>query len=259
MDWATRKKLGCFSIIGGIIVLIVGYVVYVNFLKIEPTCFDAKQNQDERGVDCGGVCALVCPMDTKTIVPLWSRVFEITPGVYSAVSYLENQNTTAGVEKINYELRTYDANNILTSEPITGSTFIAPNERTAVFESPIITGNRIPRTAFFSFTSVPSWQKTDPRFQVPQLISRAIVLTEESTSPKLSAEIVNPTIYDYQSIPVVVIIYDDQGIAMHASQTFVDKLDQQSSVPVYFTWPNPFPKPVGRIEIIPRIDPFKNS
>lgn len=256
MDWSTRKKMGCFLIIGGIIVLIVGYVVYVNFLKVEPTCFDGKQNQDERGIDCGGVCALVCPMDTKTIVPLWSQVFEITPGVYSAVSYLENQNTTAGVEKINYELRTYDANNILTSEPITGSTFIGPNERTAIFESPISTGNRIPKTAFFTFTSTPIWKKTDPRFQIPQLVSQNIVLADESTSPKLSAEIVNNTLYDYESVPVIVLLYNKEGNVIHASQTFIESIQQQSRVPVFFTWPKPFKDEVARFEIISRINPF---
>ncbi len=248
--------MGCFSIIGALLLAIIGYIIYVNFLKVEPTCFDGKQNQDERGIDCGGICALVCPMDTRSIVPLWSRVFEITPGVYSAVTYLENQNTTSGVEAVSYELRTYDANNILTSEPITGTMFIGPNDRTAIFESPIITGNRIPKEAFFTLTSIPQWKKTDPKFQVPQLGSRAIVLTDETTSPKLSAEIVNNTLHDYRSIPVVAVLYNSQGNAIHASQTFVESINQQSSVPVFFTWPKPFNEPVARIEIIPRINPF---
>lgn len=256
MDWSTRKKMGCFSLIGIVVFLILGYFIYNNFIKTEPTCFDGKQNQNERGIDCGGVCERVCPMDARTIVPLWSRAFEITPGVYSAVAYLENQNTTAGIPTMNWELRTYDEKNILTSEPIQGTTFIGPNERTALFVSPIITGNRIPHEAFFSFSQQFDWQRTDPRFQVPQLISRSIVLTDESSAPKISAEIVNNTSFNYRNVAVIVIIYNQAGNAIHASQTILDIIEQQSAVPVFFSWPRPFSDEVSRIEIISRINPF---
>lgn len=256
MDWAMRNKIKWYGSITLIVLILLGYFLYQNFLKTEPTCFDGKQNQDERRVDCGGVCERVCPMDVRTIVPLWSRVFEITPGVYSAVAYIENQNTTAGVDQISYELRTYDEKNILTNEPIQGVTFVSPNERTALFVSPIITGNRIPKETFFTFTANPEWKKTDPRFQVPQLRAESIVLSDETTSPKISAIITNTSLYDYRSVPVVVILYNQQGNAIHASQTFISSITQQSEVPVFFTWPHPFSESVARIEIIPRINPF---
>lgn len=248
--------MGCFAMIGGVAALILGYFVYAIFLKTEPTCFDGIQNQNERGIDCGGVCALVCMADARTIVPVWSRVFNTAGDVHSVVAYVENQNVTAGVKKIDYEFRIYDEQNILAGEPITGSTFIGPNDKTAIFASPIKTGNRVPKSVFFKFTSAPEWITTPERFNSPQLTTADVVMTDEATAPKLSADIVNGTLYDYRNIEVVAIVYGADGNAVNASATFISSLPEQSRQKVYFTWPKPFEKPIARIEVIPRLNPF---
>src|SRR4051812_17152322 len=116
MDWSTRKKLGCFGMIAVVVAIILAYFIYQNFIKTVPTCFDGIKNQNERGIDCGGVCTLVCPMDVKSIVPIWSRVFHTAGDVYSVVSYVENQNQDAGVKQIDYEVRIYDDHNILAGD-----------------------------------------------------------------------------------------------------------------------------------------------
>ena len=242
--------------IGIVLAILVGYVAYKVFFAVEPTCFDSKQNQDERGIDCGGICARVCPRDAKTIVPLWSRVFQVTPGVYSAVAYVENQNRTAGVAAINYEFRAYDADNILAAEPVTGTAFIGPNERTAIFASPIKTGNRIPTQVFFTFTSVPQWTTLDARYAVPQLTSANTMLADVDRAPKLSADVVNTTLFDYRNVQVVAILYGADGNAIAASKTIIETIPQQTTQKAYFTWPQKLSAPVTRIEIIPRINPF---
>lgn len=256
MDWSTRKKTGCSVIMGLILLTIGGYVIYLNFFKTTPTCFDNAQNQNERGVDCGGVCALVCPMDAKTIVPVWSRVFPIVGDVYSVAAYIENQNIDAGVKKIDYEFRVYDNENILVGDPITGSTFVGPNDKTAIYASPVKTGNRVASNVFFKFTSNPVFTTLDKRYSVPQLSVKNTDLTEVATSPKLSVDVVNDTLFDYKNIEVVAILYDASGNAVNASDTFIDELAQQSVQKVFFTWPVPFDHPITRIEIIPRINPF---
>ena len=256
MDYSTRKKVGCIGIIAAVIAVILGYFVYKTFFNVAPTCFDGKQNQNERCMDGGGVCARVCPMDAKTIVPRWSRVFHTAGDVWSVLAYVENQNVTAGVQKINYEFRVYDSENILAGEPITGTTFVGPNERTAIFESPVKTGNRTPTAVFFKFTTAPDWMTTDKKYTIPQLGSANTVLTDMEKAPKLSADIINNTMYDYSKIEVVAILYGDDGNAINASSTFIDSLPQQSTQKVYFTWPSKFDKKVTKIEIIPRLNPF---
>ncbi len=256
MDYSTRKKMGCIGLVVAIAAVILGYVTYKTFFNVAPTCFDGKQNQNERCIDGGGVCSRVCPMDAKTIVPRWYRIFPIANNVWSVLAYVENQNTTAGVQKINYEFRVYDDENILADEPITGSTFVGPNERTAIFESPVKTGNRTPSAVFFKFTTAPEWITTDKKYTLPQLGSTNTVLTDIDKAPKLSVDIVNTTLFDYKNIEVIAILYGDDGNAVNASKTVIESIPQQSSETVYFTWPQKFDKAVTRIEIIPRLNPF---
>jgi len=259
MDWSTRKKLGCFGMIGLVILLIAAYYVYKIFFTHVPTCFDGIQNQDEQGIDCGGVCANFCSWQEKSIVPLWARAFPIQNGVYSLVAYVQNQNINAGIEQINYEFRVYDSNNILAGDPVTGTTFIEPNQSTAIFQSPVSTGNRIPKNVFFSFTSTPVWTKTDPKYSVPQLTTANTHLTNTDTAPKLSADVINNTLFNYNNIEVVAILYGADGNAINASDTYIASLPQQSKQTVYFTWPQKFSEPVTNITIIPRLDPFTQS
>jgi hypothetical protein len=248
--------MGCLTMIGILIAIILAYFVYENFIKTTPTCFDGVQNQDEHGIDCGGICTKVCTSEAKTIVPVWSRVFTTAGDVHSVVAYVENQNPTAGVKKIDYEFRVYDDQNILAGEPITGSTFIGPNDKTAIYASPIKTGNRIPKNVFFKFTSAPDWITTASQYNTPQLSTANTIMTDTSTSPKLSADVINSTLYDYRKIEVVAILYGADGNALNASTTYIEYLPQQTTQKVYFTWPQPFSTPVTRIEIIPRLNPF---
>lgn len=256
MDWSSRRKLGCFTIMVILAAAIVGFFVYKIFFTRPATCFDGIQNQNEHGIDCGGVCALVCPFEAKTVVPLWARAFPIQGGIYSLVAYVENQNPTAGIEKISYEFRVYDQDNILAGDPVDGVTFIGPNDRTAIFATPFSAGNRVPKNVFFKFTADPSWITTDKRYQIPQLSSANVSLINAGTSPKLSADVVNNTLYDYKKIEVVAILYDADGNAVNASDTYIDVLPQQSKKTVYYTWPKGFDRAVTRIEIIPRLNPF---
>lgn len=256
MDWSTRRKMGCFGMIGIVVLLISSYFVYIFFIKKTPTCFDGVRNQNERGIDCGGICSVVCTQDAKSLIPLWTRVFHITDDVYSVVAYLENQNTTAAIQKISYEIRIYDDKNILTSAPITGSTFISPQSKMAIFASPLKTGKRIPQRAFITFTTSPQWMTPQKKYQTPFLAVNETQLSDESSSPKLSARISNPTYYSLHDVEVTALLYDASGNAVHASQSFIENLEQQSSAQVYFTWPEPFLEKITRIEIIPRFNPF---
>ena len=57
-------------------------------------------NQNEQGIDCGGVCQLVCSANIKPLIPLWTRPVKISGDVYSVVSYIENQNIGNGVNAL---------------------------------------------------------------------------------------------------------------------------------------------------------------
>lgn len=259
MDWSTRHKVMIIGALSAITLAIAAVFVYFKFIKHDPTCFDKKQNQDERGIDCGGVCSLMCSADVKPLLPLWTRPIKITGDVYAVVSYIENQNKGNGAERASYEIRMYDDKNILATEPIKGTTFIGPNDRTAIYETGIKVGNRIPKTAFITFSQPLVFTRIPDQFNDQNLVIENDVLTDTDTMPKLSANVRNTTFATFQNVPVVAIIYDINGNAIATSQTVIDQIGSEETISVYFTWPEPFTGTPARREIIPRINPFTQS
>src|SRR5688572_30060791 len=110
MTWSMRRQVIYASILIAFLV-IVGTIILYPKLNKPPTCTDRKQNGDELGVDCGGACALACLQVVEPISILWSRAFQVVPGRYNVVAYLENKNKNAVVQKIHYRFRFAEKDN----------------------------------------------------------------------------------------------------------------------------------------------------
>ncbi len=257
MNWSQKRKTKISTIVMSVIIFILGVFVYNTFIKHTPTCSDIIKNQNERGTDCGGVCARMCSFDVKPLLVTWQRPIHISGNVYSVVAYIENQNKTGGIQKLDYEIRVYDEKNILASDPVTGSTFISPNQKTAIIETPIVIGNRKPKTAFITFIQPMMWETVQNTWDETFITSSQETITDKDTLPKLSAVLSNnhPT-HDFINIPVVALVYDVSGNLITASQTTVDILPHQGNTMVDFSWQQAFERPVGLVEIIPRVNPF---
>ena len=90
--------------------------VFLLIFYDKPTCFDGKQNQDESGVDCGGVCEKVCSFQAVKPNIIWSRSFKVSEGIYNAIAYIENPNIRAEAFAVPYVFKIFDERNILISE-----------------------------------------------------------------------------------------------------------------------------------------------
>lgn len=257
LSWSAKRQLtiiGIFFLFG---IIILGFILYPKIVK-DPTCFDGKQNGLERGIDCGGSCAQICPFDANSLVLVWSRAFSSVPGYTTAVAYIDNNNTSSGVISIPYEFRIFDDQGRIATKQ--GTTFIGAHGVSAIIDTHIPVGNRIPVRATFEFLSPPVWtvySKPIIDSVTTNITVRNETLSDVSTAPKLSAILFNDSLYDLKDIDVVAIVYDTVGNAITASQTHIfDTIGINSSKEIFFTWPDPFPQEVGRIEILPKINPF---
>ncbi|MDQ3245090.1 MAG: hypothetical protein M3P22_01990 [bacterium] len=219
-------------------------------------CNDGKQNGTETGVDCGGSCILKCAFEIEKITKLWSRSFEVVPGRYNAVAYLENNNQDSVVNKIAYKFRFADKDNLYIGKR-EGSTFIPPGGKFAVFEPAVDLGSSVPVYTTFEFTESPVWLKM-PNDKMDQLkiFVTDINLQNEDSEPKLFATIKNNSFFIIPEISIIAILYDDLGNAISASRTYVDPLFAEESKNIIFTWPQPFLKKVISKEIIPMYNVF---
>jgi hypothetical protein len=252
-QWAAKRKFVYGSIALITCVVAVGVPLFW-FLYKTPTCFDDKKNQNEKGVDCGGTCSKLCPSDITAPIVIWQRVFETLPGVYNAVAYIQNPNVLTRVDNVGYVFRLYDKDNVLITQK-SGRTFLPANQVSAVFESGIRTGTQVPSRASFEFSESPSWIQNLPSYREPVLAVENITLNDNSSLPRINAEIRNLSLDPVKTLGVVAIVYDAEDNAIGVSQTLVENLGAASSQPVTFTWPVAFKSPVVRKEIILRIYP----
>ena len=249
-SWSSKRKFAYTSVFT-IIAVVIFVAVFLLIFYDKPTCFDGTQNQDESGVDCGGVCEKVCSFQAVKPNIIWSRSFKVSDGIYNAIAYIENPNIKAEALAVPYVFKIFDERNILISEK-KGQIDIPANKTFPIFESFIETGNRVPKFTFFEFLKDPSWLSITQETPPNPLKTISYNLTS-SPSPKLEAIIENSSLEAIYDVAVVAILYDENDNAFASSQTFLDKIDRESRQTAVFTWPENFPSSPAKVEILTTI------
>ncbi|MEI7777781.1 MAG: hypothetical protein WCI52_04220 [bacterium] len=260
--WAQRKQFTYISVFLLIVVVILSVPFYYYFIRHQDTCFDGIQNQNEEGIDCGGICTKVCTLSSQAPLVHWQRFFRVTDGVYSAAAEVENPNVNVYAESVPYRFRFYDDNGVMIAER-TGNTFMLPNTIFPIFESGIQTGQRTPIRVSFEFLSnTIDWQKKP--YQLPRLVIIDQTLASSTSasatsSAKIEATIQNQSDFSATNIEVVALVFDVNDNAIASSHTVVDQIGARSATKVTFTWPTAFSVPVSKIEIVPKVLPRFNQ
>lgn len=234
LSWAKKRQL---FIIGGMVLvaLIVLVFISVAYFYRAPTCMDNKQNQNETGVDCGGACSRICPLDAKSLKIDWVRLFKIREGVYSVVARVENPADNAIARDVPYTFSLKDANGAVVATR-SGTTFIPSRDIFVVFEGTINAGGD-PTSVTFRFDETPKWDRS--AYVAPKVVVLDKQLTDLETSPRLVATIQNPNIVDVEDVTLDALIYDDMGNAVQVSETLIEKIEAGDTAKAIFTWPQP--------------------
>lgn len=256
MSWAGKRQILYILTILLFLGVISAYPIYAIFIKHTPTCSDNIQNQDEIGVDCGGVCPRAC-LDQVVDQPLisWARVFPVSGSIYNLVAYIQNPNVTYIGSPTRYLFKVFDKDNTLI-DVAEDTVSTPPTHIYPIFEQGFNAGKKIPDHVTFEFIENVVWFKY--KGLKSELNVTEEVLSNATTTPRLDATISNKTTNVYKDIEVVAILYDDAGNAIQVSRTFIPILADNDSTHVSFTWPNAFDRPVATIEIIPKV-PFDNQ
>ena len=232
LGWGTRRKL-VYSAVGVLIALVAVFFLYQTFFTAPATCFDGIQNQDERGIDCGGnSCSLVCSSEVRAPVVKWARSFETSPSTYTAAAYITNNNVGSGAKQVRYSFQLFDDKNLLIVER-QGVADLPPVQTVPIVETGISVGNRSVSRTFFSFSDTPVWNRV-PADAFPPLRLTNQSLNQDGT--KLSASVVNDSTVDAQKVTVVAVLFDSQGVARAASKSLLGSINSKSSQNVVFTW-----------------------
>jgi hypothetical protein len=247
MSWSQRRQVSIFLGIVAVISIPLIIIALILFLRVEPTCFDGLQNGEETGLDCGGACALVCENEAIDPIVLWSRFFPAGQGYYNVVAYLENRNPTSGAKKVPYNFTFFE--NDVELENRSGYIDIPPKSFVPILANSLFTGERIPtRLAFDLGDHV--WKKEE--LQKPPFFITGERVIQEGNNPRVAAKITNVTPRDIGEITAIVFVYGEFNNLMAFSSTYIEGLDAQEEKDMIFTWNQPFPEPVSKIEVIPQ-------
>lgn len=236
--WASRRK----NLIMGAIIFalsLFAFVIFWKFWYMAPSCVDGIQNGDEAGIDCGGSCARVCSGDAIRPIIRWDpRLFEIIPGVWSALVYVDNPNSNLEANYLPYSFTIYGENNQVIAER-KGATILPKNRTVGVFEGNItLPENTRPRRTVFEIGTNISWKKND--LPNPDIKITHTPILRLDTAPRVEATIRNNDIFDIKNIEFVIAIFDGSGNAIAASRTLLEELKRNDSANIFFTWPKPF-------------------
>lgn len=250
LSWSAKRKLIYIFIIFIVLGTPASLYIYKKMQK-PPSCTDGIQNQNERGIDCGGICRIACFANVKQEPDIqWSRAYYVAKGAYNLVAYVQNPNIDYVSQPAKYIFKIYDEKNVLvgTREGIVG---IPTSKIFPIFEPTIQTGEAIPKYVTFEFVEPVTWIEyfgNKPELEViEQRLSRV------DTQPKLDAKIINKTLNTYRNVEVVAIIYDEQGNGVLASRTYIDRIGDKGEADVVFTWPEAITFKPSRIEVIPNL------
>ncbi len=240
MQWAARKRL---QLGAGVFVSLAALATlgWYFFLYTPPSCFDAIQNQDEGGVDCGGVCALQCT--APRVDAVWTRPVQAAAGVYHVAAFVQNPLLEVGGTAIQYTMSLYDASGILVATR-RGSFDLGPGESRPLFEPNIVTGARIPVRASTELEGG-VWTRTVREQHPLNITSQSL----DSTAARLTARIANSSAAPVSGALLIALVYDQSDSLIAASQTFLDSIPPRGEREAVFSWAVPFASTVGRADI----------
>ncbi len=254
-SWSFRRRFLYIFILALVVVPPTAFYIWKSQQK-PPSCTDGIQNQDERGVDCGGICKLACFFEVTAEPTIqWSRAYYVTKGVYNLVAYIQNPNVNFISKSTPYTFKVYDENNVLLATR-EGEVALPTAKLFPIFEPGIDVGERVPKKVVFEFTEPLTWIEYGG--DKPELSVSDVVLSRLDESPKLSAKVSNKTLNQYRGVEVVAILYDVEGNGFASSRTFIDRIGDKQTKDIYFTWPETFTASTSRIEIIPKLALPKN-
>jgi len=178
----------------------------------KPSCFDGIRNQNEEGVDCGGLCTLACKKEPlyESISALNTRLIEISKLSYDVLGFIENKNADFGSPVFGYEFIFLDASSVPVASR-RGTSYILPREKKKIAEQRIETDRKVHSVKLDTFDE--KWIEVD-EFENVNLNIRDKIFSpiEESAvgeASKASGVVVNNTGFDFDQVDIVVILMDE--------------------------------------------------
>lgn len=233
-----------------------GYFLF----RTEPTCTDGLKNQNEQGIDCGGVCSLQCTrvVRTDSLEVREAALLYSGPDRFDALLAIHNPNDEAGASSFHYRMELKDAAGA-TVAVREGNSFILPQETKYLPEINITAPQA--KTVEVVFSAY-VWQRFSGYQEAPavtvfnksyETISSGVGFSKAMGSVK------NGSPFDFRSIRVKVVLRDAVGIPVGANVTEMRTVVSGEVRDFILLWPAAFPGTVDHVETEVEADVFHSE
>ncbi len=227
-----------------------------------PSCTDGVRNQNETGVDCGGVCgACSVHIAAKDLVIEGSWVIDGVDGTVDAVAQITNPNNLYGAQRISYAFVLHGEGDTIVAEK-KGTTFALPAETKYIVEP----GIEIPSEARvvraeFRIDSAVDWVLFDG-YQKPRIIvlNKRYELSSSSTEySRVSGLVRNESPFDFARIWIKVVLRDATGTPLAIHRTHMDVMNSGDERAFSLPWPRKFSGEVASVDVETEVDVFQSE
>jgi len=259
MEKTTRKKI----IIIFIYLILFSLIIFgfYSYLKPNPSCFDKIQNQNEQGVDCGGVCQKKCHKikAQNLIVGKTGAVPSGVQGKYDFYAQITNPNTVFGSKNFDYSINFKDSSGQIVASK-NGSSFILPGEKKYIVATDISAPNT---PASFDFKIINSdWVEFNNYYESPNIEIVNKNYNEISSGANFSESkglLKNNSPYDFNLIKIEIILKDADNNVLALNSTEMRTVNSGEQRDFSLFWPNRFPGSVNNMEVQSEVNIFNSD
>ena len=242
-----------------VIFFAIGWIFY-SWLKPAPSCTDGKKNQNEQGIDCGGVCQKQCAKmyQAQDLIIKEKTFVSAGPEAYDAMIRISNPNNQLGGSDFSYEISLKDADgNILAKR--SGNSFILPVESKYIIETGF--ESKTPPQSVDVSISKPKWQEFFG-YERPELniySKRYDLISSGIGYSEASGLLRNESAFDFNSIKINVVLRDENGQPVAFNKTEMNTVNSGEQRDFKLLWPVNFPGSVQGVEMEAEADVFDSQ
>lgn len=251
MDYRRRRQ----TIIVLILLVILGLIgtgVYFKWFYQKPTCSDGKQNQNETGVDCGGLCIPCERLTIRDPEIEWVKFLALKDNNYDLVAKIDNPNPNFGLEKFKYTFKIYDETGVLLKEQASAS-FILPAEKKYLIEGNVAAGKKIGQVDLgLEKVSKDAWKKLKENFESPDIYihdKQFQYLENQTGSARASGTIKNNSDFDFGTINAAVVLFGENKEIVGVNKTEISTVLAGEERYFSVLWFAPFKATVQSVEM----------
>ncbi len=256
-----RDKKRVFVIAVYAVIFIGVFFLIYQWRKPAPNCFDGKQNQNEQGADCGGVCAKKCPVVAKEnlIVRQTGYVESGIAGSYDIYAEVANPNSLVGSDRFNYKFVVKNSTGETIAEPA-GTSFILPADKKYIIETNAVLKD-IPASVELG-VSDPQWIETNDAYEKPELkvVSKNYnEITSGVGFSEATGLLKNESPFSFSSLNLRIILENKDGKIVALNSTQMNTVQAGENRDFRVNWPSKFAGSVSKMDVQIEVNVFDSE